>query len=80
MKEVFGNSYGAKKFVIDQFKKKHHQFIYLRRYEKELEKVFQRDSSGKDFFTDIRQNYPDIDLKAKGKKFYFNNEIMRLCL
>ena len=74
------NHIGAKKFVIDQFKKKGYQFIYLRRYEKELEEVFKRDSSGKDFFTDIRPNYPDVELKTKGRQFYYNKEVMRLCL
>lgn len=75
MKEAFGKSYGAKKFVIDQFKKHKHQFLYLRRYEKELEEVFKKDSSGKDFFTDIRKNYSDVELKTKGRKFYYNGEV-----
>lgn len=77
---MFGKSYGAKKFVINQFKKKHHQFLYLRRYEKELEEVFKKDSSGKDFFTDIRKEFPDVDLKTKGRQFYYEKEVMRLCL
>lgn len=72
---MFGKSYGAKKFVIDQFKKHKNQFLYLRRYEKELEEVFKKDSSGKDFFTDIRKEYSDIELKTKGRKFYFNDEV-----
>lgn len=70
-----GKSYGAKKFVIDQFKKHKHQFLYLRRYEKELEEVFKKDSSGKDFFTDIRKNYGDVELKTKGRKFYYDGEV-----
>lgn len=72
---AFGKSYGAKKFVIDQYKKHGYQFIYLRRYEKELEEVFKRDKSGKDFFTDIRNNYPDINFKTKGRQFYYNDDV-----
>lgn len=77
MNVAFGKSYGAKKFVIDQYKKHGYQFIYLRRYEKELEEVFKRDKSGKDFFTDIRNDelYKDIELKTKGRQFYFNNDV-----
>ena len=72
-----GKSYGAKKFVIDQYKKHGYQFIYLRRYEKELEEVFKKDKSGKDFFTDIRndEKYKDINLKTKGRQFYYNDDV-----
>lgn len=77
---AFGKSYGAKKFVIKQFLKKGYQFLYLRRYQVELDKVFQKDNSGKDFFSDIRSEFPDVDLTTKHHKFYVDNEIARLCL
>lgn len=69
-----GKSYGAKKFVIDQFLKKGSQFIYLRRYDNEIKSVFEADTKNphnfKDFFDDIRQNYPEHNLEAKNRKFY----------
>lgn len=70
-----GKSYGAKKYVIDQYKKKSHQFLYLRRYENELKSVFNKDSKNPhDFFDDIKKDYPNIELEAKNKKFYYNNQ------
>lgn len=75
-----GKSYGAKKFVIKQFLKKGYQFLYLRRYQVELDKIFQKDNSGKDFFSDIRNEFPDDELTTKGHKFYINDQIARLCL
>lgn len=72
---VFGKSYGAKKFVVSRFLKKQEHFLYLRRYQVELDKVFQKDKSGKDFFSDIRHEFPDHELTTKGHKFYCNGEI-----
>lgn len=72
---MFGKSYGCKKFAISQFIKKGYQFLYLRRYQVELDKVFQKDNSGKDFFSDIRHEFPDNELTTKGHKFYVDNEI-----
>lgn len=72
---VFGKSYGAKKFVVSRFLKKQEHFLYLRRYQVELDKVFQKDKSGKDFFSDIRKEFPNHELTTKGHKFYCNGEI-----
>ena len=72
---AFGKSYGAKKFVINRWIKKKEQFLYLRRYQVELDKVFQKDSSGKDFFSDVRKEFPNQELKTKGHTFICNNEI-----
>lgn len=70
-----GKSYGIKKYAINRFKKRKEQFLYLRRYQVELEKVFQKDKSGKDFFSDIRKEFPDDELKVKGNKFYINGDV-----
>lgn len=70
-----GKSYGAKKFVINRWIKKKEQFLYLRRYQVELDKVFQKDSSGKDFFSDVRKEFPKDELKTKGHTFICDNEI-----
>ena len=70
-----GKSFGAKKYVIDQYTKKHSQFLYLRRYDNELKEIFQNTkNSSRDYFDDIKSNYPDIQLSAKNRKFYYNNE------
>lgn len=71
-----GKSYGAKKYVIDQYLKKHSQFLYLRRYDNELKEVFSGGkNSSKDFFDDIKYNYKNIELCAKNRKFFCNGEI-----
>ena len=74
-----GKSFGAKKYVIDQYAKKHSQFLYLRRYDNELKEIFQNTkNSSKDFFDDIISYYPKIELCAKNRKFYYNGECFRL--
>lgn len=68
-----GKSYGAKNYVIKQFLKNHSDFLYLRRYENELKSVFEINKNNpKDFFDDIRKDFPDHELKAKHKKFYID--------
>lgn len=76
---VVGKSYGAKKFVIDQFLKKHSQFLYLRRYDNELKEIFEKTKSQKDFFDDIKDNFKDHTLEAKNRKFYCDGEVFRFC-
>lgn len=70
-----GKSYGAKKYVIKQFLKNRSQFLYLRRYENELKSVFEKDKNNpKDYFDDIREDFPDLELETKNKRFYINGE------
>ena len=69
------NLIGAKKFVIEQFIKKHAQFLYLRRYDNELKEIFEASKGQKDFFDDIKNLFPDYELKAKNRKFYINDEV-----
>lgn len=70
-----GKSYGAKKYVIDQFLKKGSQFLYLRRYDNELKEIFEKTKGQKDFFDDIKEKYPEHELKAINRKFYINKEV-----
>lgn len=49
--------------------------MYLRRYENELKQVFEKDKNNKDYFTDIREKFPDTNLEAKNRKFYYNDNI-----
>lgn len=64
-----GKTYAFKKFCIDNFIKKGLQFIWIRRYESELEDI-------EEFFSDIQNRYPNYELKVKGKKFYCNDKLM----
>ena len=70
MKEVLANLIGAKEYVIKKYLKKKEKFLYLRRYDNEIKSLFQ-----KDFFSDIRNQFPEVILEAKNKKFYLNGEI-----
>ena len=70
-----GKSYGAKDFVIKQFKKNRSQFLYLRRYDNEIKEIFEKTGGQKDFFDDIKDKYKDTELKAENRKFYYNGEI-----
>lgn len=65
-----GKTYGVTKVAIDDFLKNKHEFIYLRRYKPELEKAVPN------FFTALNSNneYPDLRLYNKAKKFYCNDE------
>lgn len=78
-KAVVGKSFGAKKYVIEQYNKKGSQFLYLRRYDNELKEIFEKTKNQKDFFDDIKDTFPNIELKAKERKFYCNNEVFRFC-
>ena len=61
-----GKSYGCKKKGINNFIKKREQFIYTRRYEKDLK------DSLPTFFNDIVKNneFPDYEFKVDGTKLY----------
>ena len=70
-----GKSYGSKKFVIEQYLKKHAQFLYLRRYDNELKEIFELTKGQKDYFDDIKEEFPEHEFAAKGRKFYCDGEV-----
>lgn len=65
-----GKSYGAKDKVIQNFLKKDEEFIYLRRYKKELSKTINT------FFKDISKNekYKNHKFKVSSNKFYIDDQ------
>lgn len=67
-----GKSFGAKKYVIERYKKFKEQFLYLRRYENELKSVFNKEHPF--FNSEICKLFPEAEFVAKNKKFYYNNE------
>lgn len=68
-----GKSYGIKKYCIKRFKKKNRKFIYLRRYNTELEKTMKDNK----FFDDIRNDpdFKDDSFYIKGNKLYCNDKV-----
>lgn len=63
-----GKSFSGKELAIKRFKKKGKQFIYLRRYQTELDPIT-------DYFADIRFKFPEDTLEQKGDKLYINGEL-----
>lgn len=71
-----GKSYSLKKYVIKRFKKYHKQFVYVRRYSKEMKKT------AKTYFNDIIKNneFPDDKITYSNGFFYLNGEVMGICI
>jgi hypothetical protein len=63
-----GKSYAWKVHPIKRFLKYGEQFIYLRRYKPELKKVNQ-------YFDNVKDEFPGVELKVKGREFYVNGKI-----
>lgn len=68
-----GKSYGLKKYLLNRFKKKGRQFIYLRRYDTELKKSLKDN----EFFKDIAGDsiFKNDEFYVRGDKFYMNDKI-----
>lgn len=63
-----GKTFGGKKLVINRFKRKQQQFVWIRRYMTEIETL-------SDFWADIRPYFPDDELTQKGQQLYINGEL-----
>lgn len=66
-----GKSYALKKRAIKQFLEKGHQFVYLRRYQEEL------DNTAETYFDDVLVNgeFPDVTIKYSGGAYYLNDQL-----
>ena len=62
-----GKTFSGKKLVINRFKRKGHQFVWIRRYQTEVDTLT-------DFFADIKNEFPEDDLKVEGNVCYINGE------
>ena len=62
-----GKTFGSKTWAINDFIKNNQQFVYLRRYTKELKTL-------KTFWQDIAQHHPEHDFDVKGKTFVINGK------
>ena len=69
-----GKTYGIKKHMVRRAIKHDKQFIYLRRYRSEIK--------GKlgNFFNDIADEFPDVNLKVKGRNFYADDKLIGYAL
>ena len=63
-----GKTYGGKKLVINRFKRKGYQFVWIRRYRTEIDTL-------SDFWADIRSAFPEDELTQKGQELYINGEL-----
>lgn len=72
-----GKSYGFKKWALDDFINNGNQFVWVRRYSTELEKI--KKEKNPIFFDDIIDQYPKHKLEIKGNKnggqFYVDGNI-----
>ena len=68
-----GKSYGLKQYLLNRFKKKNRQFIYLRRYDTELKKSLKDN----EFFKDIENDpmFIEDEFNVRGDKFYMNGKV-----
>jgi hypothetical protein len=66
-----GKSYGAKKFCISHYKKKHKKFAWLRRYASDLESAI-GNKEHPEFFNDIKREFPknEFGVNTNGKINY----------
>ena len=64
-----GKTYNAKKWCINDYKRKGKHFVWIRRYKSELEK----DKISR-FFDDVCEMFPDDKLEVKGKTCFINGE------
>lgn len=73
-----GKTYGAKKYSINRWLKKRKQFVYIRRYETDLDESVGSSSDMK-FFEQVRKEFPDHEFKItkskKVRKLYIDNNI-----
>lgn len=67
-----GKSFGVLKFCVDRFKKTGEQFIYLRRYDTELQESLPK------VFNSLKKEgyYPKDELKVSGNNLYCDGKIM----
>ena len=69
-----GKSYGAKKFIINHFKKTGKQTIYVRRYNKELNEALMKKGTPI-FFDQIKDEFQNDKLSNNKELLYCNKEI-----
>lgn len=69
-----GKSYGAKKFIVNHFKKTGKQTIYVRRYNKELNEALMKKGTPI-FFDQVKDEFPNNKLNNNKELLYCDKEI-----
>ena len=69
-----GKSYSCKKYIVNHYKKKHKQSVYLRRYKSELQEALMKKSQPI-FFDQVRNEFPNDKLSNNGELLFCNGEI-----
>lgn len=69
-----GKSYGAKKYIVNHFKKKHKQTVYIRRYNRELQEALMKKSQPI-FFDQVKNEFKNDKLTNNTELLYCNDEI-----
>ena len=69
-----GKTFGAKSYIIDHFKSKGKQSVYVRRYNRELQESLMKKGTPI-FFDQIKNKYPNDKLSNNSEVFYCNGEI-----
>ena len=69
-----GKSYGAKKFIVNHFKRTGKQTVYIRRYNKELQEALLKKSTPI-FFDQVKDEFPNDKLSNSKEVLYCNKEI-----
>lgn len=73
-----GKTYGSKVYVIKRYLKYHKKFVYIRRYESDLEASVGNNTQEK-FFEQVKKEFPDCMFKItkhkKVRSLWINNEI-----
>lgn len=74
-----GKTYGAKKFIVNHFKSKHKQSVYVRRYNRELQESLKK---GKDmiFFNQIKKEFPNDKLTNSNDLLLCNGDTCGYCI
>ena len=62
-----GKTFSGKRLCINRFKKRGDQFVWVRRYQTEIDTL-------SNFFADIKPFYPEDDFKVEGNCLYINGE------
>lgn len=78
-----GKTYGAKKYVINRWIKKHKQFVYIRRYETDLE-ISVGSTNDNKFFEQVKNEFPNHEFKItkpkKVRKLIMDNQVIGYAL
>lgn len=75
-----GKTYGAKKLCINRFMRKGKNFVWIRRYQSEIDKIFSDKENDGDFWgsvkrdKDLKKKYPNLEYSYSGNKLLLDGQ------